>query len=102
MLHWLRNGSHLLAKVSTKSFTNFLPLPSCLPPQKTIQQTFSLREYLLATQLKACKLWTHGPDWLPDTTNWLRWTLTNVLEIQVSDTVESCTPSKETTLDENL
>jgi len=52
--------------------------------------------------LKACKLWTHGPDWLPVTTNWPKWTPANVLEIQASDTVEAFSPSTETTLDEKF
>jgi len=44
----------------------------------------------------------HGPDWLPDTTNWPKWTPANILEIQASDTVEAFSPSTETTLDEKL
>ena len=101
VLHWLWNGSHAQSFVNQRIneiIQHFPAVTWSFTPSEDNPADLLTRG-ISTTQLKTCKLWTHGPDWLPDTTNWPKWTPANVLEIQALDTATSFTPSKETTLD---
>jgi len=104
VLHWLQNGSHAQPFVNQRINEIIQQFPadtwSFTPSEDNPADL--LTRGISTTQLRACKLWTHGPDWLPDATNWPKWTPTNVLEIQASDSVEAFSPGTETTLDEKV
>jgi len=104
VLHWLRNGSHAQSFVNQRINEIIRQFPSVtwsFTPSEDNPADLLTRG-ISTTQLKICKLWTHGPDWLPNTMNWPKWTPANVLEIQAFDTVESFTPKEETRLDEKF
>ena len=89
VLHWLQNGTHSQQFVHQRineilqhfPATHWSFTPSADNPADHLTRGIS------TNQLLSSKLWTHGPDWLPDTANWPKWTPTNVLEIQaIGDT----------------
>jgi len=97
VLHWLQNGTHSQQFVRQQineilqcfPASNWSFTPSADNPADLLTRGIS------TNQLKSSKLWTCGPDWLPDTANWPKWTPMNVLEIQATEDMVS--PSTTTT-----
>ena len=90
VLHWINNGSHSNSFVHQRvteilmSFpsTNWSFTPSADNPADLLTQGISTE------QLKSSELWRHGPQWLSSTSNWPKWTPTNIFEVIINEAVE--------------
>ena len=105
VLHWLQNGTHSQSFVHQRinEIIQHFPAANWSFTPSEDNPADLLTRGISTNQLKSFKLWTHGPDWLPDTKNWPKWTPSTVLEIQALEDPQSTpvTPSETTMLDEN-
>ena len=90
VLHWLQNGIHSQSFVHQRINEILQHFPATdwsFTPSEDNPADFLTRG-ISTDQLKLFKLWTHGPDWLPNTANWPKWTPATVLDVQVLDSQE--------------
>ena len=98
VLHWLQNGTHSQSFIHQRINEIFQYFPatdwSFTPSEDNPADL--LTRGISASQLNCFTLWTHGPDWLKDPSNWPKWTpASTILEVQVADEKPITTTTKQ-------